>query len=250
MRTLRKVVLPPTRTRRFVVSVSRPRHVAWPRHCRRKRAVPPGRTVTLVASSDIDASTAFCGAGAGAAGKAGGGPGAAEPAIGPSGDVRPTPVPPALAACTSHRIWRPTSRAVGRYPLDGPRCSAWPLELSTNAYVNDGALLQLPGSQVRDRPALGTPRITAPPPRGARGGDSLPSRKLWISGAATLAKPFTAPGGQCSPGATRPKSSSPSRTAGGVCVVSPPPLSPWHASPVGELAQTKRAFASKPHVRL
>src|SRR5947207_7014279 len=115
-------------------------------------------------------------------------------------------------------------------------------------YVKVGLLLQLPGSQVKRRPALGTPQITAPPPRGARGGDSLPSTNLPISGAVTLAKPSRLPPGQRS-SATSRKSITPSNAAGGPEFVRPPPLSPKQTVPPTALAQTNRALASKPHVR-
>src|SRR4051794_33384678 len=116
-----------------------------------------------------------------------------------------------------------------------------------NAYVKVGPLLQLPGSQLKKRPTLGTPQITAPPPRGARGGDSLPSMKLPISGAVTLAKPSRLPPGQRSSATTR-KSVTPSNVAGGPELVRPPPLSPKQTVPPIALAQTNNPLASKPHV--
>ena len=117
-------------------------------------------------------------------------------------------------------------------------------------YVKVGLLLQLPGSQVKRRPALGTPQITAPPPRGARGGDSLPSTNLPTSGAVTLAKPLRVPPGQCCPAGTSTKSITPNSAAGAAVLVRPPPLSPWQAVPPGAVAQSSRASASRPQLRL
>src|SRR5947207_2607889 len=119
-----------------------------------------------------------------------------------------------------------------------------------NAYVKLGPLLQLPGSQAKKRPTLGTPQITAPPPRGARGGASLPSTNLPSSGAVTLAKPLTLPAGQCCPAGTSTKSITPNSAAGASVLVRPPPLSPWQAVPPGALAQISSASASRPQVRL
>src|SRR5947207_3717748 len=115
MRTVRSLLLPATRTARLAVSAIAPRHVAVPWQRRRTSAFPSRGTATFVERSEIAASTALTaggtdGAGGGGSGAGGGGSGrAAVPATGPIGGVRPTPAPPSLAACTSHRIERPTS---------------------------------------------------------------------------------------------------------------------------------------------
>src|SRR2546421_11636864 len=109
MRTERSLLLPPARTARVAVSAIAPRQAAVPRQGKRTSALRSRRTATLVEMSEIAASTALAaGAGGGADGGGGGGK-AAVPVIGPIGGVRPTPVPPSLAACTSHRNERPTS---------------------------------------------------------------------------------------------------------------------------------------------
>ena len=111
--------------------------------------------------------------------------------------------------------------------LPGPLWSTWAEAFSSwMVYVNDvGESLHAPGSQVNGLKSTGAAPtdliVGGEVNRAATGGDSLPSMKSRISGAAMLVNTSGTPTGH----SLAPKSTIPTCTAG-LPSVSGPPLSP------------------------